>query len=124
MKEQKLKFMTNLERQLWEMLYRSQTALSIMCLDEANREREFHNDWPAGQEWHELVGSSHASFNRVARNRAGIDNKKYLHILRDYDDDGISERLYEQFVQDNNRIHSPELESNNALAADEDRAVK
>lgn len=89
------KFETDLEKRLWEMLYRSQLALSMMCADEANREREDEYDWPAGQEWHEMVGSSHAIFFRTAREKAGIDHNGYFHILRNNEDAiDISEPIY------------------------------
>lgn len=80
------KFTTELEKQLWEMLYRSQMALAVMCIDRANRNRGSENDWPAGQEWNEMVGSSHAIFCRVARAEAGIDDDAYLDILRNNED--------------------------------------
>src|SRR5690606_20865228 len=35
--------------------------------------REAPNDWPAGQEWDDLVGSSHAIFRDRARAEAGVD---------------------------------------------------
>ena len=65
-----------------------------------NREREAEFDWPAGQKWREMVGSSHAIFARIAREKAGIDDKVYLDILRHNDDaldiaEIIGEHLYE-----------------------------
>lgn len=92
------KFATELEKQLWEMLYRSQTALAVMCLDEANRNREDENDWPAGQEWGDLAGSSQSAFARAARTKAGIDHDAYLHILRDIEGAvDICEPILEEF---------------------------
>ena len=93
------KFETDLEKKLWEMLYRSQMALSIMCLDESNRTRENENDWPAGQKWQDMVGSSHAIFSRVARDKAKIGHEFYLNILRNNDEayeivDPICKKLY------------------------------
>lgn len=93
------KFETETEKLLWKMLYKSQMALAIMCLDEMNRERENENDWPAGQEWNDCVASSHAIFARVARGKAKIDDKEYLDILRNNLDaldiaDPICEKLY------------------------------
>jgi hypothetical protein len=93
------KFTTDLEKQLWEMLYRSQMALAVMCLDESNRSRESENDWPAGQEWDEMVGSSHAIFCRTAREKAGIDHDAYLEILRNNEDAlTIAEPIYEKLA--------------------------
>jgi hypothetical protein len=92
---------TDMEKKLWEMLYRSQMALAVMCLDESNRTRENKNDWPAGQEWHEMVGSSHAIFCRVARDKAGIDHDEYLKILRENSDAmEIAGPIYEQLASD------------------------
>ena len=80
------RFKTEMEKKLWGMLYKSQMALAIMCLDEMNRTRENKNDWPAGQEWVDCVGSSHAIFCRVARKKANIDDQEYLDILRNNED--------------------------------------
>lgn len=93
-------FKTDLEKQLWEMLYRSQTALAVMCLNEANRNREEENDWPAGQEWGDLSGSSQAAFARAGREKAGIDHDIYLHILRNNADaQSIAEPILEEFCE-------------------------
>jgi hypothetical protein len=43
---------------------------------------EGHNKWPAGKEWHQLVGSSHSIFLRSARAEAGINDDEYLHVIR------------------------------------------
>ena len=75
-----------MEKQLWKMLYKSQMALALVCLDEANQTRENENDWPAGQKWHEMVGNSHAIFCRQAREKAGIDHTWYFDILRNNED--------------------------------------
>ncbi len=92
-------FETEQEKLLWEMLYKSQMALAIMCLDEMNRTRENENDWPAGQEWADCVASSHAIFCRAAREKANIDDQAYLDILRNNQDAldisvPICEKLY------------------------------
>jgi hypothetical protein len=93
------KFTTDLEKQLWEMLYRSQMALAVMCLDEANRNLEDPQDWPCGQQWYELVGSSHAIFSRRAREKAGIDHNIYLGILRNNEDAAeISGSIYDELA--------------------------
>ena len=95
------KFETEVEKKLWEMLYRSQMALAIMCLDEANRKRENEADWPAGQEWNEMVGSSHAIFCRIAREKAHIDHEAYLDILRNIEDAmAIVGPIYEELASD------------------------
>ncbi len=92
-------FKTDLEKLLWKMLYKSQMALAIMCLDEMNRERENENDWPAGQEWMDLVGSSCAIMCRIARTKSDVDHQTYLDILRNNEDamdiaGPIYEKLY------------------------------
>lgn len=82
-----------------EMLYRSQMTLAVMCLDEANRNREDANDWPAGQKWNQMVGSSHAIFCRRAREKAGIDHNAYLDILPNNEDAvSISVPIYEELL--------------------------
>ena len=92
-------FKTDLEKKLWEMLYQSQMALAIMCLDDMNRNRKDERDWPAGQEWKDLVGSSHAIFCRQARERAKIDHDFYLNIIRNnLDAMEIAEPIYEQLI--------------------------
>jgi hypothetical protein len=90
-------FETDMEKTLWEMLYKSQLALAKVCLEERNRSREEENDWPAGQTFTELGGSSKATFFGTARDVAKIDHDKYLHILRGYGDAlEIADRLLEE----------------------------
>lgn len=55
---------------------RLQTALAKRLLVERNKEnadRGDPNEWPAQQEWDDLVGSSHAIFWQAARAEAGIE---------------------------------------------------
>jgi hypothetical protein len=89
------KFKTEMEKRLWEMLYRSQMALADMCRDEMNRNAE-EGEWPAGQLWTDCNGSSHSIFCRVARIKAGINHEDYLNILRNnVDAIEASEQIYE-----------------------------
>lgn len=91
------KFETEMEKILWEMLYRSQMALADMCRDEMNRNRDNDRDWPCGMEWHEANGSSHAIFCRKAREKSGINHDEYLKILRHNEDAlAIAEPIYSE----------------------------
>lgn len=72
---------TDLELKLWRMLYKSQIALAKRELADMNEAAE-DGEWPAGQEWNQCNGSSHAIFFRRARERCGIDDQDYLDILR------------------------------------------
>lgn len=90
------KFETELELKLWEMLYRSQTALAIECLKQRNLSRAEEREWPCGQGWNDLSGSSKAVFTREARLTAGIPDDGYLAILRKNHDAGdIAEEIAE-----------------------------
>lgn len=94
------RFQTEMEKKLWKMLYKSQMALAIMCLDESNRTREEENTWPCGMQWPDMVASSHATFCRIAREKSGIDHETYLEILRENEDaidisDPICKKLFE-----------------------------
>lgn len=89
--------MTNLEKKLWEALYRTTTALAKRCLDEANEKRGEEGEWPADQKWNELGGSSQAIFHRIAREEAGVDHDWYLDLLRNNQDaSAIAEEAWEQ----------------------------
>lgn len=93
-------FKTEMEKQLWKMLYKSQRALAIMCLDEANRLRKNKNDWPAGQKWADMVGSSHTFFHQRARDKADINHKTYLDLLKGNEDAAeIAKLIYEQYIK-------------------------
>lgn len=74
--------MSEFERELWGMLYKSQIALAKQVLKDMNDTREDKGDWPLGMAWNECNGSSHAIFFRRAREIAGIDSDRYLEILR------------------------------------------
>ena len=94
------KFETDLEKELWEQLYKSQLALAKQLLKERNKELLENgepNTWPAQQEWCDMVGSSHAIFFRNARELAGIDHDSYLHTLRNNIDAlEIAEKILEK----------------------------
>lgn len=62
--------------------YQLLLALAKRRLAEANAAREDDNDWPAGQEWHEMVGSSHSIFLRGAREEAGIPEDAFIRVIR------------------------------------------
>lgn len=93
------KFKTDMEKQLWEMLYKSQMALADICRDEMNRNREDENSWPCGMAWNECNGSSHAIFCRAARDKSGIDHDVYLDILRNNEDAmDIADPIYHKLL--------------------------
>jgi hypothetical protein len=73
---------TELERKLWRMLYKSQVALAKRELADMNANRKDKKDWPGGQKWNQIGGSSKAIFFRLARSRCGIEDAEYLEILR------------------------------------------
>jgi hypothetical protein len=101
--------MTKLEKKLWGMLYRSQMALAIMCLDESGRTAG-EGEWPKGHGWKDIGGSSKAIFARMAREKAGIDHDEYLRLLReDYDAMLIAEDIFESMEQ-NLEIQKKSLE--------------
>jgi hypothetical protein len=82
--------MTNEERN-FRWAYQLLLALAKRRLRDANDEREHPNDWPAGQEWDELVGSSHGTFLRSALQEAGVPYKEFLALIRsgEYDLDDL-----------------------------------
>lgn len=62
--------------------YQLLLALAKRRLADANADRESENDWPAGQRWHEMVGTSHSIFLRGAREEAGIPEEAFMGIIR------------------------------------------
>lgn len=74
--------MSEKELRNFRWAYKLLLALAKRCLADANANREHERDWPAGQQWNELVGSSHAVFLRSAREEAGIPHDKFLEGIR------------------------------------------
>lgn len=71
--------------QYFRWAYQLLLALAKRRLADANAENEAKgepNNWPAGQEWHEMVGSSHSIFLRGARNEAGIPEDAFMAVIR------------------------------------------
>lgn len=62
--------------------YQLLIALAKRRLADANATRESKDDWPAGQEWHEMVGTSHSIFLRGAREEAGIPEEAFMGVIR------------------------------------------
>ena len=62
--------------------YALNVALAKRELEILNMTRDNPNDWPAGQEWDDLAGSSKSIFLKKARNRAGIDHDEFLTPVR------------------------------------------
>lgn len=71
--------------------YQLLLALAKRLLADANRDRESEDDWPAGQEWHEMVGTSHSVFLRGARKEAHIPEEAFMGLIRslEYDVDDL-----------------------------------
>lgn len=79
-------FKTETEKQLWGWLWKSQLELAKKLLKETNEnlvKEGREGDWPAMQEWDDMVGSSHAIFLRSARELSCIPHEPYLQILRE-----------------------------------------
>jgi len=78
----KEKFDSEEIKRYFEKNYRLTFVLAIQILDEKNRNLEDPGDWPGGQEWDDLAGSSQASFMRLARERLGLDDQLHKYLLR------------------------------------------
>lgn len=66
-------------------------ALAKRHLKDMNGEREHENDWPAGQDWEGLAGSSKSIFMKKARDEANIPHDEFLEGIRngEYDVDDL-----------------------------------
>ena len=81
----KIREMGTTKQELAEMLLKALVALAKRHLKEANENNEKYgtpDNWPAGQGWKDMVGTSHSIFLMKARSEAGIDTQKYLDIIR------------------------------------------
>jgi hypothetical protein len=65
-------------------LYQRVVEQAVIELDKANEERTEPNEWPAGQRWNELAGSSQASFMRRARETLSVDHDDFLTKVREW----------------------------------------
>lgn len=70
--------------------------LAVVKLAETNTNREAPNNWPCGQEWDDINGSSRSIFLGMARKQAGIDNDDFLATVRsgEFDVDDLYERKH------------------------------
>lgn len=86
-------------KRFFRWAYALLVELAVVELERMNSERTAENNWPAGQEWDDINGSSRSIFLRMAREKAGIDNDEFLAVVRsgrfDVDD------LYERKALDN-----------------------
>lgn len=73
--------MTNEERN-FRWAYQLLLALAKRRLADANANLQSPDDWPAGQEWHEMVGSSRCIFLGGARAEAGIPCNEFLEPIQ------------------------------------------
>ena len=73
--------MTDEEKRLFRLAYAMNVALAKELLAKDNM--TCGTNWPAGQEWGDLVGSSRSTYMRLARERAGItDHNSFLAPVR------------------------------------------
>jgi len=81
------------ERRNFRWAYAAVVALAKERLREANEARESPAEWPAGQEWAALNGSSKSIFMRRAREELGIPHNEFLEGVRggEYDVDDLFE---------------------------------
>lgn len=70
------------EERNFRWAYQLLLALAKRRLADSNANLEFPDDWPGGQEWHEMVGSSHSIFLNAARDEAGIPHEEFLELIR------------------------------------------
>jgi hypothetical protein len=75
-------------------------------LAKANAEVAGTRNWPGGQQWNELVGSSHAVFLRKARERAGIPHDEFLAVVRGEEYGEDAEKIYDAAL----RAPAPEVD--------------
>jgi hypothetical protein len=73
-------------RQLLEWAYALMIELAVKCLDETNRTVE-PGEWPNGQEWENLVGTSRSVFLHKARQLAGINHSEWRAVIEPQIDD-------------------------------------
>lgn len=77
--------------------YRAVLALAKSLLADANRENvknKTPRNWPAGQEWGDLVSSSHSIFMRQAREKAGIEHAWFAYQVSKHA--GHIDEIYEE----------------------------
>lgn len=65
-------------------LYAEVVAKAKEILAIWNAERESVHEWPAGQDWDHLAGSSKSSLMMKAREELGVDSHAFLHIVRNW----------------------------------------
>lgn len=67
-------------------------------LTKANQARGDADDWPAGQKWEQLAGTSKSIFMHQAREAIGIDHETFLKVVRAWPySDGGREELEQLF---------------------------
>lgn len=101
-------YQSKAEERNFRWLYAALVALAIQFLDKMNREREHPNDWPAGQTWEGLSGSSKDIFMQQAREAAGIPKRQFLALVRgEYMDDEYINAIYTEGPKDNTLFVTP-----------------
>lgn len=82
------------EQRNFRWAYAAVVALAKRNLQQMNDERERPNDWPGGQEWSDLAGTSKSICLRRAREEAGIPHDEFLDGIRscEYDIDDLYEK--------------------------------
>lgn len=71
--------------------YAAVVALAIKLLEEDNK--TCGENWPAGQTWQDLGGSSRSIYLHRARDLAGIPHDQFLAVVRA--DGSVTEDIYE-----------------------------
>lgn len=84
----------NQEKRNFRWAYAAIVALAKRKLKEANETRENEDDWPGGQEWNDLAGTSKSIFLHQAREEAGIPHDEFLEGIRsgEYEVDDLYEK--------------------------------
>jgi hypothetical protein len=91
--QERIKALEAAEIRNFRWAYSLMIALAQKLLKEANEKAE-DGAWPNGQEWHELVGTSHSIFFHQARDLAGVPHDEFLENVRNgkYPVDDLCER--------------------------------
>jgi hypothetical protein len=79
------------EERHFRWAYMAVVHVAKQKLAQANAAREDEQNWPAGQEWNDLAGSSKSIFLRQAREELGIPHDEFLEGIRsgDYNVDDL-----------------------------------
>lgn len=71
------------EEKYYRWAYKLLVYVAKQELKKLNAKRVNENDWPAGQEWDELGGTSRSIFMKKARGLVGINGDEFLKPIRE-----------------------------------------